>query len=213
MVNMCSDCADSGCPHPRDCAEGCEIASGDTAVQGTLQGAFPIVPIAITIVALGLISAGVAAFFSLRRRREQTAVALPPAVVSNVQQAAESPRPPRSSDETDDLQSDGLLELRGIEHASPQVRAGTLPPLNQEGREEALSRVLHELRVELSLLDVDGLCQRADLEGVADNLIEQARTRGDVSPTDALVELIVAQRRASLRSRKLNRSISLFQGP
>ena len=105
------------------------------------------------------------------------------------------------------------MELRGMEHASPQVRAKTLPPLNQEGREEALSRVLDELRVELSLLDVDGLCQRADLEGVADNLIEQARTRADVSPTDALVELIVAQRRASLRSRKLNRSISLFQGP
>ena len=105
------------------------------------------------------------------------------------------------------------MELRGMEHASPQVRAGTLPPLNQESREEALSRVLDELRVELSLLDVDGLCQRADLEGVADNLIEQARTRADVSPTDALVELIVAQRRASLRSRKLNRSISLFQGP
>ena len=62
--------------------------------------------------------------------------------------------------------------------------------LQKESREEALSRVLDELRVELSLLDVDGLCQRADLEGVADNLIEQARTRADVTPTDALVELV-----------------------
>ena len=55
--------------------------------------------------------------------------------------------------------------------------------------------------------------KRADLEGVVDNLIEQARTWGDVSPTDAPVELIVAQSRASLRSRKLNRTISLLQGP
>ena len=148
----------------------------------------------ITIVALGSISAGVAVFFSLRRR-EKTAVTelTPPAAVVNIQQAAGSPKPPRGSGEGGEASS-------GLE-------------LQKESREEALSRVLDELRVELSLLDVDGLCQRADLEGVADNLIEQARTRGDVSPTDALVELIVAQRRASLRSRKLNRSISLFQGP
>ena len=123
-------------------------------------------------------------------------MALPPPVVVNIQ-AAGSPKPPRGSGEETSHSDDASSGLE----------------LQKESREEALSRVLDELRVELSLLDVDGLCQRADLEGVADNLIEQARTREDVSPTDALVELIVAQRRASLRSRKLNRSISLFQGP
>lgn len=59
---------------------------------------------------------------------------------------------------------------------------------------EMRQRRLDHLRVELASVDVSSLCHRAKQEGVEARLVEDARMRIDVAPSEALIALIVAKR-------------------
>jgi len=74
-------------------------------------------------------------------------------------------------------------------------------------------KVIDALRFELRELDLEPLSQRAVLEGVAPHLVDQAKGRTDVSPQEAIVALVVAQRSHSLANPNSAKPPVLHQGP
>ena len=74
-------------------------------------------------------------------------------------------------------------------------------------------KVIDALRFELRELDLEPLSQRAVLEGVAPHLVDQAKGRTDVSPQEAIIALVVAQRSHSLANPNSAKPPVLHQGP